>query len=169
LIRLEPIIEGGGQQNGLRSGTLNSAGIVGMSRALELAEDEMTAESERLGALRDRLFAELQAGVENVTLNGPALKDRVNRLPQNLNCSFEGVDGEALLMSMKELAVSSGSACTSANPEPSHVLRAIGLSDDLTRASLRFGLGRFTTEAEIDFAVEAVGQAVKRLRQLKDV
>ncbi|HIN96054.1 MAG TPA: aminotransferase class V-fold PLP-dependent enzyme [Planctomycetes bacterium] len=169
LIRLEPIIEGGGQQNGLRSGTLNSAGIVGMSRALELAEDEMTAESERLGALRDRLFAELQAGVENVTLNGPALKDRVKRLPQNLNCSFEGVDGEALLMSMKELAVSSGSACTSANPEPSHVLRAIGLSDDLTRASLRFGLGRFTTEAEIDFAVEAVCQAVKRLRQLKDV
>ncbi|MFP6576148.1 MAG: aminotransferase class V-fold PLP-dependent enzyme [Pirellulaceae bacterium] len=169
LIRLEPIIEGGGQQNGLRSGTLNSAGIVGMSRALELAEDEMTAESERLGALRDRLFAELQAGVENVTLNGPALKDRVNRLPQNLNCSFEGVDGEALLMSMKELAVSSGSACTSANPEPSHVLRAIGSSDDLTRASLRFGLGRFTTEAEVDFAVEAVCQAVKRLRQLKDV
>ena len=169
LIRLEPIIEGGGQQNGLRSGTLNSAGIVGMSRALELAEDEMTVESERLGALRDRLFAELQAGVENVTLNGPALKDRVKRLPQNLNCSFEGVDGEALLMSMKELAVSSGSACTSANPEPSHVLRAIGLSDDLTRASLRFGLGRFTTAAEIDFAVQTVCQAVKRLRQLKEV
>ena len=169
LIRLEPIIEGGGQQNGLRSGTLNAAGIVGMSRALELAEDEMTVESERLGALRDRLFAELQAGVDNVSLNGPALKDRVNRLPQNLNCSFEGVDGEALLMSMKELAVSSGSACTSANPEPSHVLRAIGLSDDLTRASLRFGLGRFTTAAEIDFAVETVCQAVKRLRQLKDV
>jgi cysteine desulfurase len=169
LIRLEPIIEGGGQQNGLRSGTLNAAGIVGMSRALELAEDEMTVESERLGALRDRLFAELQAGVDNVSLNGPALKDRVNRLPQNLNCSFEGVDGEALLMSMKELAVSSGSACTSANPEPSHVLRAIGLSDDLTRASLRFGLGRFTTAAEIDFAVETVCQAVKRLRQLKEV
>jgi len=169
LIRLEPMIEGGGQQNGLRSGTLNPAGIVGLSRALELAEEEMTVESGRLGTLRDRLFAELQDGVDNVSLNGPALEDRVKRLPQNLNCSFEGVDGEALLMSMKELAVSSGSACTSANPEPSHVLRAIGLSDDLTRASLRFGLGRFTTAAEIDFAVKTVCQAVKRLRQLKEV
>jgi len=169
LIRLEPIIEGGGQQHGLRSGTLNAAGIVGMSRALELAEEEMAVESERLGSLRDRLFTELQTGVDNVSLNGPALEDRVKRLPQNLNCSFEGVDGEALLMSMKELAVSSGSACTSANPEPSHVLRAIGLSDDLTRASLRFGLGRFTTAAEIDFAVKTVCQAVKRLRQLKEV
>ena len=169
LIRLEPLIEGGGQQNGLRSGTLNPAGIVGLSRALELAAEEMATESERLGVLRDRLFAGLQAGVDHVSLNGPALQNRDKRLPQNLNCSFEGVDGEALLMSMKELAVSSGSACTSADPEPSHVLRAIGLSDDLTRASLRFGLGRFTTEAEVQFAIEIVCQAVKRLRQLKEV
>ena len=169
LTRLEPLIEGGGQQYGLRSGTLNPAGIVGLSRALELAVEEMATEAGRLGGLRDRLFAGLHAGVEDVALNGPDLGDVTKRLPQNLNCSFEGVDGEALLMSMKELAVSSGSACTSANPEPSHVLRSIGLSDDLTRASLRFGLGRFTTEPEIDFAVETVCQAVTRLRRLKEV
>jgi len=169
LTRLEPLIEGGGQQHGLRSGTLNPAGIVGLSRALELAVEEMATEGDRLGSLRDRLFAGLSEGVENVALNGPELGDSAKRLPQNLNCSFEGVDGEALLMSMKELAVSSGSACTSANPEPSHVLRAIGLSDDLTRASLRFGLGRFTTEEEVDFAVKSVCQAVERLRKLKEV
>ena len=102
-------------------------------------------------------------------LNGPPLANRQRRLSHNLNCSFQGVDGEALLMSMKELAVSSGSACTSANPEPSHVLRAIGVSDDLTRASLRFGLGRFTTEDEIEFAIETVCQAVQRLRDMKRV
>jgi len=169
LTRLEPLIEGGGQQYGLRSGTLNPAGIVGLSSALDLAVEEMATEARRLGALRDRLFAGLHSGVDHVSLNGPDLEDSAKRLPQNLNCSFEGVDGEALLMSMKELAVSSGSACTSANPEPSHVLRAIGLSDDLTRASLRFGLGRFTTEPEVDFAVETVCQAVMRLRRLKEV
>jgi cysteine desulfurase len=104
-----------------------------------------------------------------VQLNGPPLANREHRLSQNLNCSFQGVDGEALLMSMKELAVSSGSACTSADPEPSHVLRAIGVSDDLTRASLRFGLGRFSTAAEVEFAVETVCQAVQRLREMKGV
>ena len=169
LVRLEGLIEGGGQQNGLRSGTLNPAGIVGMSRALDLACEEMEEESDRLALLRDRLFAGLQGGVEDVFLNGPALQDRDRRLPHNLNCSFQGVDGEALLISMKDLAVASGSACTSADPEPSHVLRAIGLSDELTRASLRFGLGRFTTGDEVDFAIEIVSAAVKRLRQLKQV
>jgi cysteine desulfurase len=169
LTRLEALIEGGGQEHGLRSGTLNPAGIVGMSKALELACDELPEEAVRLGALRDRLFAGFQAGLRDVTLNGPPLANQQQRLTHNLNCSFEGVDGEALLMSMKELAVSSGSACTSADPEPSHVLRAIGVSDDLTRASLRFGLGRFSTEEEVDFAIETVCQAVQRLRGMKSV
>ena len=169
LTRLEPLIDGGGQQHGLRSGTLNPAAIIGMCRALELANEEKDDENCRLGELRDRLFAGLQTGVPDVSLNGPSLEDRQGRLPQNLNCSFHDVDGEALLMSMKDLAVSSGSACTSANPEPSHVLRAIGLSDDLTRASLRFGLGRFSTLEEVDFAIETVSRSVERLRKLKEV
>ena len=169
LIRLEALIEGGGQQNGLRSGTLNPAGIVGLSRALELASAEMVEENQRIGDLRDRLFAGLQGGLDDVSLNGPALENRSTRLPHNLNCSFRDVDGEALLMSMKNLAVSSGSACTSANPEPSHVLRAIGLNDELTRASLRFGLGRFSTADEVEFAIETVCQGVERLRRMKQV
>ncbi|MCP4814137.1 MAG: aminotransferase class V-fold PLP-dependent enzyme [Planctomycetaceae bacterium] len=169
LTRLDALIEGGGQEHGLRSGTLNPAGIVGMGKALELACDELPGETLRLGVLRDRLFAGFQADLPDVTLNGPPLANQQQRLSHNLNCSFEGVDGEALLMSMKELAVSSGSACTSADPEPSHVLRAIGVSDDLTRASLRFGLGRFTTEEEVEFGIKAVCQAVQRLRGMKSV
>ena len=169
LTRLEALIEGGGQEYGLRSGTLNPAGIVGMSKALELACEELPEETARLAILRDRLFAGFQANLSDVQLNGPPLANREHRLSQNLNCSFQGVDGEALLMSMKELAVSSGSACTSADPEPSHVLRAIGVSDDLTRASLRFGLGRFSTAAEVEFAIETVCQAVQRLREMKGV
>ncbi len=169
LTRLEALIEGGGQEHGLRSGTLNPAGIVGMNKALELACEQQPEEAARLAILRDRLFAGFQSNLSDVQLNGPPLANRQQRLSHNLNCSFQGVDGEALLMSMKELAVSSGSACTSADPEPSHVLRAIGVSDDLTRASLRFGLGRFSTEEEIDFAIETVCQAVQRLRDMKSV
>ena len=169
LTRLEPLIEGGGQEQGLRSGTLNPAGIVGMAKALQLAVEEQAAETARIGALRDRLFTGLAGKIEHVELNGPPLARSDLRLPHNLNCSFRGVDGEALLMSMKDLAVSSGSACTSANPEPSHVLRAIGIPDDLTRASLRFGLGRFNTEEEVDFAVHTVSRAVQRLRDLSRI
>jgi cysteine desulfurase len=129
----------------------------------------MAVESPRLAELRDRLFAGLRSNLEGVSLNGPALESPGLRLSNNLNASFAYVDGEALMMSMKVLAVSSGSACTSANPEPSHVLRALGISEDLTRASLRFGLGRFNTPEEIDLAVAAVAEAVTRLRKMSSL
>lgn len=165
-VRMESQIDGGRQERALRSGTLNVPGIVGLARAIQLCADEMPAERERLRCLRDRLFDGLKTKVKGVELNGPALDDPGVRLSGNLNCSFAGVDGEALMMSMRDLAVSSGSACTSADPAPSHVLRAIGLSDDLTRASLRFSLGRFNTLEEVDFATQAVAEAVERLRSL---
>jgi cysteine desulfurase len=168
-LRLQSQIDGGGQEHRLRSGTLNVPGIVGFARALELCIEELPAEMPRLAGMRDRLFRELAGRLDGVSLNGPVL-DRLDwRLPGNLNVSFAYVDGEALMMSMKDVAVSSGSACTSAEPEPSHVLRALGLSDDLTRASLRFGLGRFNTDEEVDFAVEAVTDAVGRLRKLSSM
>ena len=165
-VRLEPQIHGGGQEGGLRSGTLNVPGIIGLAQALELCLREMPAEQERLAALRQRLWDSVRREVPDVVLNGPEWSQPALRLPGNLNCSFPGVNGEALMMSMKTVAVSSGSACTSANPEPSHVLLALGLGEDLTRASLRLGLGRFNTEEEIDYAVGAVAENVHRLRQL---
>jgi cysteine desulfurase len=164
-VRLEPLIDGGGQESGLRSGTLNVPGIVGFARALELCCDEMSDEIERLATLRNCLFAGLSEAIAGVTLNGPSLASEL-RLPGNLNVAIAGVEGESLLASMKELAVSSGSACTSERPEPSHVLRAIGLGDEATRSSLRFGLGRFNTTEEVDLAVQAVSQTVSRLRQM---
>ncbi|MCH7726175.1 MAG: aminotransferase class V-fold PLP-dependent enzyme [Planctomycetes bacterium] len=169
MLRLEPQIDGGAQEAGRRSGTLNVAGVVGFAHALELCVAELSTETARLAALRQRLFDGLNSEIADVTLNGPSLDDLQLRLAGNLNCSFAYVDGEALMMSMRELAVSSGSACTSANPEPSHVLRALGLSDDLTRASLRFGLGRFNTDAEVDFAIAAVAEAVHRLRKMSSL
>lgn len=165
-IRLEPQIDGGGQEQGFRSGTLNVPGIVGFAKALELCMAEMADESQRLSELRRRLWNGLVASIPDLRLNGPPLDPPELRLAGNLNCSFPFVDGEALMMSMREIAVSSGSACTSANPEPSHVLRAIGLTEDQTRASLRFGLGRFNTVAEIDAAIAAVTKAVHDLRKL---
>jgi cysteine desulfurase len=165
-VRLLPQIEGGGQEGGLRSGTLNVPGIVGLARALELCLADLPSETTRLRSLRDRLFQGLMRQVPDLRLNGPELDLTDLRLAGNLNCSFPGVDGEALMMSMGDLAVSSGSACTSADPQPSHVLRALGLSVDLTRASLRFGLGRFNTEDEVDFAIRRVAEAVQRLRKL---
>jgi cysteine desulfurase len=165
-VRLQSQIDGGGQEGGLRSGTLNGPGIVGFAKAIELCRDEIPAEAQRLAGLRNRLAKELQESIDGVTLNGPALDEPGLRLPNNLNLSFAYVDGEALMMSMKQIAVSSGSACTSANPEPSHVLRALGLSDDLTRSSLRFGLGRFNTPADIDRAIECLRDVVHRLRKL---
>ncbi len=178
-VRLEPQIAGGGHEGGLRSGTLDVPGIVGFSRALELCLEEMPREQSRLAALRNRLFAGLATELEGVSLNGPALDPATSqpaspnssllRLPANLNVSFAYVDGEALLMNMGRVAVSSGSACTSANPEPSHVLRALGLSDEATRSSLRFGLGRFNTAEEIESALGAVAEVVRKLRKLSSL
>lgn len=161
-VRLAPLFDGGGHERGFRSGTLPVPLIVGLGAAAELARIERDDESQRIKGLRDRLHGELEARVEAIRLNGhPTL-----RLPGNLNLSFEYVDGEALMMAMRDVCVSSGSACTSANPEPSHVLRAMGLDEDLARASLRFGLGRFTTPEEIDRAVALVVESVSRLRTL---
>ena len=165
LSRLEPQIDGGGQEWGMRSGTLNTHGIVGFATALRLCMEELPSEGPRLAALRDRLYQKLKRAVGDLVLNGPTL-DRSLRLDGNLNVSFPLVDGEALMMSMRRIAVSSGSACTSANPEPSHVLRALNIDEDLTRASLRFGLGRFNTPADIEIAVAAVAETVARLRKL---
>ena len=163
-IRLSPQIEGGGQEQGRRSGTLNVPGIVGFAEALSLCDEELDTESVRIGEMREELYEELRERLEGVELNGPTFS---HRLPGNLNLHFHGVDGEALMMNMQGLAVSSGSACTSANPEPSHVLRAIGLSEDATRSSLRFGIGRFNTDEDITDAVRIVVGAVERLRALQ--
>ena len=160
LVRLTPLLDGGGHERGLRSGTIAVPLVVGLGEAADLARRERPEESARLRGLRERLHAGLAARVEAIVLNGhPTL-----RLPGNLNLSFAYVDGEALMMAMRDVAVSSGSACTSANPEPSHVLTAMGRDEDMARASLRFGLGRFTTAEEIDYAVDAVADAVARLR-----
>ncbi|MBX7167847.1 MAG: aminotransferase class V-fold PLP-dependent enzyme [Pirellulales bacterium] len=168
-VRLEPQIEGGGQEHGLRSGTLNVPGIVGLARALELCVAELPDETQRIAAMRDRLYRGLTTELDEVLLNGPPLEMAGARLPGNLNLSFAYVDGEALMMSLRDLAVSSGAACTSANPEPSHVLRALGISDDLTRASLRFGLGRFNSPDEVEFAISAVAETVRRLRRMSSM
>jgi cysteine desulfurase len=168
-VKLEPQITGGGHEGGVRSGTLNVPGIVGFAQALKLSLAEQPAENTRLSGLRERLYTGLQGSLSNIQLSGPNLDEPGLRLPGNLNLSFAYVDGEALLMSMGRLAVSSGAACTSANPEPSHVLRALGMSEDLTRSSLRFGLGRFNTEGEVDQAIELVVEAVTRLRKLSSM
>jgi cysteine desulfurase len=145
---------------------LNVPGIVGFGHALALCAAEMPAEMARLRRLRDRLFQGLQETVPGVSLNGPALAPPDLRLAVNLNCCFAGVEGEALMLGMRDLAVSSGSACASGSPEPSHVLRSLGLTDDAARSSLRFGLGRFNDEAEIDFAIALISATVARLRAL---
>jgi cysteine desulfurase len=170
VVKLEPQIFGGGQENGFRSGTANVPGIVGFAKALELCIDELPQEQLRLHGLRNRLFDGLNVALADIGLNGPAL-DRLDvRLANNLNLSFHYVEGEALLLDMQaRLAVSSGSACTSANPQPSHVLRALGLSDDAVRGSLRFGLGRFNTAADVDTAIETVADSVNRLRKLSSM
>ena len=153
-------IDGGGHERGMRSGTLNVPGIVGFGRAAEIARTELASEGQRVRELRDRLLESLQAKTDGMTVNG----DIEARLPGNLNVSFAGIDGEALLVSLDDVAVSSGAACTQA--EPSHVLMALGLSRDLALASLRFGVGRQTTAAEIDYAARKVGDVVNRLRQM---
>jgi cysteine desulfurase len=159
-VRLQPLLDGGGHERGFRSGTLAVPLIVGMGVAIELATAEIFDEATRLLALRERLHQAIAHRVPGIRLNGHP----TDRLPGNLNLSFADVDGEALMMAIRDVALSSGSACSAADPEPSHVLRAMGLSEDLARSSLRFGLGRFTTEDEVDFAAEAVATAMERLR-----
>jgi cysteine desulfurase len=161
-VKLSPSIDGGGHERGMRSGTLNVPGIVGLGKACEIARKEMPAESERLVSLRERLKAAILDELDEVRINGHLSQ----RLPGNMNMSFAYVEGESLLMGLKEIAVSTGSACTSATLEPSYVLRAIGLEDDLAHTSIRFGLGRFNTEEEIDYTAIRVVEEVRRLRAL---
>jgi cysteine desulfurase len=161
-VRLEALIHGGGQERGMRSGTLPTPLCVGLGEACAIAEREMPAEIERLRYLRDRLLKGITKALPEVYVNG----DLEHRLPGNLNLSFAYVEGEGLMMGIKSLAVSSGSACTSASLEPSYVLRALGVEEELAHTSLRFGIGRFTTEQEIDYAVEQVVAAVRRLREM---
>jgi len=161
-VRLSPILHGGGQERGFRSGTLNVPGIVGLGEACRIAESEMETESTRISLLRDRLRVRITDHLDGVHINGHPME----RLPNNLNVSFEGVEGEQLLSSLEDLAVTSGAACTSASVEPSYVLRAIGVPDFLALASIRFGLGRFTTEEEIDYAAGRVVEQVVKLRAL---
>jgi cysteine desulfurase len=171
IVRLEPQIVGGGQQEGRRSGTLNVPGIVGFAEALRLCAAEMAEESERLTSLRSQLAAGVFKQLDDVVLCGPSLEATHDtgtplRLPGNLNISFSNVDGEALLLAMGNLAVSSGAACTSTDPGPSHVLLALGISEEAARSSLRFGLGRFNTREDVEDAIERVVFAVRRLRKL---
>jgi cysteine desulfurase len=154
-------IDGGGHENGLRSGTLNVPGIVGLGRAAEICRQEMPAESARLAGMRDRLLAGIQRGLDGIRLNGPSGD---HRLPHNLHVSFDDVEGEALVMALGDLAVSTGSACSSGSQAPSHVLQAIGATGDRAGASIRFGLGRTTTDADIDVAIERVTTVVRALR-----
>ena len=160
-VRIEAQIHGGGHERGMRSGTLPTHQIVGFGEAARLARELMTVDNERIGALRDRMWNGF-SDMEEVYLNG----DSEHRLPGALNVSFNFVEGESLIMALKDLAISSGSACTSASLEPSYVLRALGRSDELAHSSLRFTIGRYTTEAEVDFAVEKVRAAVVKLREL---
>ena len=161
-VRLVPIIHGGGQERGMRSGTLPTPLVVGFGVACAIASKEMSAEAERLHGLRQRMLDGLQARLSEIYVNG----DLENRIPGNLNISFAYVEGEGLMMGIKELAVSSGSACTSASLEPSYVLRALGVEEEMAHTSLRLGIGRFTTTEEIDYAVERIADEVTRLREM---
>lgn len=160
-VKVTAQIDGGGHERGMRSGTLNVPGIVGLGKACELCMNEMEEESKRLSVMRDRLEAELSK-IEESYVNGSV----EHRLPHISNISFTYVEGEGLMMGIKDLAVSSGSACTSASLEPSYVLKALGLSDDLAHSSLRFGLGRFSTDEEVDYAINHVREAVTKLREM---
>ena len=161
-VRLVPQIDGGGHERGMRSGTLPVPLIIGFGKACELCEQEMPVESKRIAAMRDRLQAQIMKDLDESYLNGHPTE----RLPHNLNISFAYVEGEALLMGVKEIALSSGSACTSATLEPSYVLRALGVGSDLAHSSIRFGLGRFTTDEEVDYTGKRMVEAVKRLREM---
>jgi cysteine desulfurase len=164
-VQLAAMIDGGGHERGMRSGTLNVPGIVGLGMACEICGAEMPAESLRLGQLRDRLKQGIVAKLDRVTINGSLER----RLPNNLNVSFAGVEGEALMMGISDVAVSSGSACTSAKIESSYVLKALGIDENLAHASIRFGLGRFNTEEEVDYVVGRVAETVTQLRDFSSL
>jgi cysteine desulfurase len=161
-VRLAPQIDGGGQERGMRSGTLAVPLIVGLGKACELCEQEMPTESKRVAGLRDRLQDAIMKALDEVYLNGHP----VHRLPHNLNVSFAYVEGESLLMGLKEIALSSGSACTSATLEPSYVLRALGVGSDLAHSSIRFGVHRYSTQEEIDYTAKRVVEVVNKLREM---
>jgi cysteine desulfurase len=161
-VRIVAQMDGGGHEHGMRSGTLNVPGIVGFGKAAEIMKEEGVEEAKRLLALRERLRGRLQAELDALQLNGSLEK----RLPGNLNISFSFVEGEALMMAIKEVAVSSGSACTSASLEPSYVLHSMGVGDDLAHSSIRFGIGRFNTEEEVDFVADLVIRKVSKLREM---
>jgi cysteine desulfurase len=161
-VQLSAIIDGGGHERGMRSGTLNVPSIVGLGKACAIAQEEMPQESCRLAGLRNRLRERIMGKLDEVYINGSV----DHRLPGNLNISFAYVEGESLLMGINDIAVSSGSACTSATLEPSYVLKALGTGDDLAHSSIRFGIGRFNTEAEVDYVADRVIETVERLREL---
>jgi cysteine desulfurase len=161
-IRLEPLINGGGQERGMRSGTLPTPLIVGFGKAAEIAKNELQQEFIRIKNLSDKFYNAIMAKVPDVYLNG----DKEHRYPGNLNLSFAYIEGESMIMAIRELAVSSGSACTSASLEPSYVLRALGVEEELAHTSIRFGIGRFTTEQEIDLAIEVVTRNINKLREM---
>lgn len=161
-VQISAIIDGGGHERGMRSGTLNVPGIVGFGKACEISRLEMAQESARIAALRDRLKDKLTAALDQVFING----SMEHRLPGNLNISFLYVEGESLLMGINDVAVSSGSACTSATLEPSYVLKSLGLGDDVAHSSIRFGIGRFNTEAEVDYVANRLIEVVSKLREL---
>jgi cysteine desulfurase len=161
-VQISEQINGGGHERGMRSGTLNVPGIVGLGKACEIAREEMAQEAKRLAHLRDKLKAKLESSLDYIHVNG----SMEHRLPGNLNMSFVYVEGESLLMGINDVAVSSGSACTSATLEPSYVLKALGLGDDVAHSSIRFGLGRFNTEAEVDYVADKVIDVVQKLREL---
>jgi len=161
-VQLAAIIDGGGHERGMRSGTLNVTGIVGFGKACELCQEEMPTESVRMSGMRDRLKDKIFSELDEVYING----SMTHRLPNNLNISFAYVEGESMLMGINDVAVSSGSACTSATLEPSYVLKALGVGEDLAHTSIRFGLGRFNTDEEVDYVAARVIETVKRLREL---
>jgi cysteine desulfurase len=161
-VQLTAQMDGGGHERGMRSGTLNVPGIVGLGEACAICQKEMPEESKRLMYLRDRLKTKLEEGLDEIYLNG----SWEHRLPHSLNLSFAYVEGESLLMGINDVAVSSGSACTSATLEPSYVLKALGLGDDIAHSSIRFGIGRFNTEEEIDYVADKLIHVVRKLREL---
>jgi len=164
-VEIEPLIDGGGQEGGIRSGTLNVPAIVGLGAAAAICQTEMPAEAERTSRLRDRLLAGLQSRLADLHVNGGL----AHRLPHNLNVSFDGISGEALLVGLSDIAVSTGSACTTGRKEASYVLKAIGVTDERADASIRFGIGRFTTEEEIEYTIDKVASVVTRLREMSPI